>query len=207
MGPNGRFFALAVTAALCAAASACSGTGRYVWLNELPAESFTQAESEYVIHDGDLLDVHVFNQDPLSAHARVRSDGRIAMPVIGDIEVRGRRPSAVRADIETRLKNGVLVDPSVTVTVAETQPITVSVLGEVSKAGTYPVTGRANVAQALAAAGGLTEYASKDRIFLVRAAQPGQEPLRIRFTYDDISRGDPRSVAFTLRQGDLVVVE
>jgi polysaccharide export outer membrane protein len=155
------------------------------------------------VRDGDVLNVRVFNQDALSTRARVRSDGRIAMPAIGDIEVRGKRPSSLKAELEARLKDYVNA-PSVTVTVDEFQPITVAVLGEVARPGTFPSDPHATIAQILAAAGGLTEYASRDSIYVVRAAPA---PLRIRFTYDDVSRGEPRTAAFSLRQGDLVVVE
>jgi polysaccharide export outer membrane protein len=125
------------------------------------------------------------------------------MPAIGDIEVRGKRPSSLKAELEARLKDYVNA-PSVTVTVDEFQPITVAVLGEVARPGTYPSDPRATLAEVLAAAGGLTEYASHDSIYVVRGAP---QPLRVRFTYDDVSRGEPRTAAFALRQGDLVVVE
>src|SRR5262249_49260020 len=126
-----------------------------------------------------------------------------AMPVLGDIEIRGKRPTAIKSELEARLKDYVNT-PSVTITVEEFQPIVISVLGEVSKVGSYPLDPRATVAQALASAGGLTEFASRDRIFVVRAAP---QRMRVRFTYEDISRGRPASSGFVLRDGDLVVVE
>jgi len=88
--------------------------------------------------------------------------------------------------------------------VEEFQPITVSVLGEVTKAGSYPLDPRATVAQVLASAGGLTEFASRDSIYVVRAGPP---PVRVRFTYEEVSRGAPASAGFVLHDGDLVVVE
>jgi polysaccharide export outer membrane protein len=192
-----------ILVALIVGACACSA-GSYVWVQDMPADSFSRSfNGEYLIREGDVVNVKVFNQEPLSARARVRSDGRIAMPVIGDVEMRGKRPSALRTEIESRLSD-VVVKPTVTVSVEEFQAIVVSVLGEVSKPGSYPVDPRANVAQVLATAGGLTEYASRDRIFVVRS---GPQPLRVRFTYENLSRGSPRSAAFALQQGDLVVVE
>ena len=181
----------------------CGGAGRYVWVTDLPATAAAPANAEYLVHDGDVLNVRVFDQDALSTRARVRSDGRIAMPGIGDIEVRGKKPSSLKLELEARLK-GYVNAPSVTVTVDEFQPITIAVLGEVSRQGTFLSDPRATIAQVLAAAGGLTEYASRDSIYVVRAAP---EPMRIRFTWDDIRRGEPHTEAFALRQGDLVVVE
>jgi polysaccharide export outer membrane protein len=156
-----------------------------------------------VIQEGDLIEIRVFNQDPISTHARVRSDGRISMPILGDVDIRGKRPADVKADLEIRLKDYVN-SPSVTVTVQESHPITISVLGEVSHQGVFPIDPHATLAEVIALAGGLTDYASRDRLFVVRT---GPQPLRARFTYDEVSHGDPPTAAFALRQGDLIVVE
>lgn len=166
----------------------------------MPRES---AVSDYIIQDGDVVEIRVFNQEPLSTHARVRADGRIAMPILGDVEVQGKRPSDVKAELEARLKDYVK-EPSVTVTMIESHPITISVLGEVNHQGVFPVDSRTSLAEALALAGGLNDYASRDRLFVVRQGSP---PLRIRFTYEDVSRGSPYVSAFPLHQGDVIVAE
>jgi polysaccharide export outer membrane protein len=201
-----RIYQLSRASAFCAVVltAACSSTGPYVWVTELPKE-YTEGRSlaDYVINDGDTVSIRVFNQEALSTKAKVRSDGRVAMPVLGDIDVRGKRPSALKTELETRLK-GYVNAPSVTVTVEEFQPILVSVLGEVAKAGSYPLDPRASVAQALASAGGLTDFASRGSIYVVRSFP---HSMRVRFTYDDISRGTSPSLDFVLRNGDLVVVE
>jgi polysaccharide export outer membrane protein len=183
---------------------ACSGSGTYVWVHDLPPEYTTRpATPEYVIHDGDTVSIRVFNQESLSTRAKVRRDGRIAMPVLGDVAMDGKQPSAIKAELEARLKDYVNV-PSVTVTVEEVQPIVVSVLGEVSRAGSYPLDPRSSVAQALASAGGLSQFASRDAIYVVR-----REPraIRVRFTYRDICRGTPSTLGFVLHDGDLIVAE
>jgi polysaccharide biosynthesis/export protein len=190
--------------ALAASVLSCSGPGQYVWVSSLPADYFNRATDQgYVIRDGDVLDIKVFNQEALSTHAKVRGDGRIAMPALGDVDVRGKHPSALKSELEARLRDYVNA-PSVTVTVEQTQPIAVSVLGEVAKSGLFTLDAHATVAEALASAGGLTDYASHDRIFVIRNGPPA---LRVRFTYEDISRGAPASSGFVLEDGDLVVVE
>jgi polysaccharide export outer membrane protein len=203
-----RFRTLGVRVALagCVALSsaACSGPGSYVWVTELPAAYTARVpDQSYLIRDGDTVSIRVFNQEAMSTKAKVRSDGRIALPALGDIDVRGKRPAALKAELEARLKDYVNA-PSVTVSVEEFQPILVSVLGEVSKSGSFPLDPRATVAQVLANAGGLTDYASRDRIFIVRSGPP---PVRVRFTYEEVSRGAPQSQGFILRDGDLLVVE
>lgn len=207
--PRGRSFrriaeALASAVCLALASGGCSGPGGFVWVTDLPAP-YTQrgAEQGYLIRDGDTLSIRVFDQEAMSTKARVRSDGRIALPALGDIDVRGKRPAALKAELEARLKDYVNA-PSVTVSVEEFQPIVVSVLGEVTKSGSYPLDPRATVAMVLADAGGLTDYASRDRIFIIRSGPP---PVRVRFTYEEISRGAPQSQGFILQDGDLLVVE
>jgi polysaccharide export outer membrane protein len=195
---------LALAASLLLASSACAGAGNYLWVSDLPADLTSRpTEQGYLIRDGDVLSVRVFNQEALSTKAKVRSDGRIAIPVLGDVDVRGRKPSALKGELEARLKDYVNA-PSVTVSVEEFTPITVSVLGEVTKAGSFALDPRASLAQVLASAGGLTDYASKDRIFVVRTLP---KPLRVRFTYEDITRGAPPTAGFVLHDGDLVMVE
>jgi polysaccharide export outer membrane protein len=202
--PTSKAVACALAVVLSPLATACAGPGNFVWVDDLPAAQSAQAaESDYLIREGDLVNIRVFDQEPLSTRARVRADGRLAMPALGDVDVRGKRPSALKAELETRLKPYVNT-PSVTVTVEESQPITISVLGEVSHPGSYPLDPHAGIAQVIAAAGGLTDYASRDRIFVVRSAP---QPIRVRFTYEHVSRGEGRASNFALRHGDLVVVE
>jgi polysaccharide export outer membrane protein len=199
-----KTFRMLALGLLGSAALACSGPGQYVWVNDLPAQYTSRTTDQgYLIRDGDTLSIRVFNQDALSTRAKVRSDGRMALPALGDVDVRGKRPADLKVELEARLKDYVNA-PSVTVTVEEFQPIVVSVLGEVTKAGSYPLDPRASLAQVLASAGGLTDFASRDSIFVVRAGPPA---MRVRFTYEDVSRGSPASVGFILHDGDLVVVE
>lgn len=185
-------------AVLALSLAACSGAGKYVWVNDLPAVN--AAADEYHIRAGDFVSIIVFQQDAMSAKARVRSDGKMSFPILGDITVRGMRPADVKAELEKRLKEYVLT-PNVTVSIEDTQPIEVSVLGEVARPGIFTLKANASMAQALASAGGMTDFANRDRIFVIRA------PKRIRFTYEGIVRGDGRSATFLLESGDLIVVE
>jgi polysaccharide export outer membrane protein len=161
------------------------------------------APHELVIHEGDMLSVRVLGHDEMTVKERVRSDGRIAIPLIGEVEVQGKRPAMVRSEIEARLK-AFIVSPSVMFNVDEVQPLTVVLLGEVGRPGTYVLDPSAGLAQALAAGGGLTEFAQRDRIFVVRQRPT---PARIRFTYEAVSRNESRAAAFPLHAGDVVVVE
>lgn len=191
----------ALLAALIALSlAACASTGPYVWVDSLPAAA--SSSSDVIIQDGDILNVRVFNQEPLSTRERVRSDGKIALPVIGEVIARGKRPAQLAAEIQDRLK-AVVVAPSVSVVMEQEGAMKVSVVGEVKNAGVFEVQPGSNVLHALAAAGGLSDYADSDRVFVVRKSLP----QRVRFRYHDLRSADPKSVQFTLQNGDIVVVE
>jgi polysaccharide export outer membrane protein len=189
---------------IAASLAACAAPGNYVWVQDLPpAPPASSREDHYVINVGDTISVRVFEQDAMSSKVKVRVDGKVSLPILGELEVRGKRPADVARELEVKLKEFV-VSPKVTVNVDEFGPIPVAVLGEVTHPGTYPLDATAGVMQALASAGGFTEYASKDRIFVLRKT-PALK--RIRFTFDALSRNEPRAATFALQAGDVVVVD
>ena len=194
-------------AATLALAAGCSHAGDYVWADDL-AEPPHPTEAEYLIAPGDVLGVRVFNQEGMSGRARVRPDGKISLPFVNDVEAAGQTPAGLARRLQARLKE-FINNPVVTVSLEEAGPIQVSVLGEVVHPGVFPVASGANVLQALAAASGLTPYASRDRIFVLRKTPPGSKApvIRVRFTYQKLSQAEGRSAGYRLRDGDVVVVE
>jgi polysaccharide biosynthesis/export protein len=191
----------AVAVAVCAVSAGCSSTGQYVWFTDLPG-ALTSAPTDYVISVGDTLDVRVLGHEDVSVKEKVRVDGRIAIPLVGEVEARGKRPSAFRAELEGRLKD-FIVSPSITVNVVDVQPMTLLLLGEVAHPGAFQVDPNVPLAHALALGGGLTEYASRDSIFVVRQ----QPQMRVRFSYQAVMRNEGRAGEFPLHPGDLVEVE
>jgi polysaccharide export outer membrane protein len=187
--------------ALVTVCTGCGETGPYVWANEVNAPTITANESDFRLRDTDTVYVHVFNQDNLSTHERIRPDGKISVPTVGEVMARGRRPSELAKELEVKLKN-MVVAPSVAVSVDQTAQILVSVLGEVKNAGTFTIDGNSGLLVALADAGGLNDFASSDRIFLVRKGLD----RRIRFRLADLE-ADKKSATFALQPGDVIVVE
>ena len=110
-----------LSTALCLASAlasgACSAPGQYVWFGSLPAAA-VEGRADYLINVGDTVDVRVLDHENVSVKEKVRPDGRIAIPLIGEVEARGKRPSALRAELEGRLKD-FYVSPSVTINVVE----------------------------------------------------------------------------------------
>jgi len=188
---------------VAASISACATIqAPFVWVDEW-REPGPVSKGEYVIGVGDLLNVLVWDQEKMSARVRVRSDGRVSLPVLDDVPVAGRTPVTLARSLEDRLKQ-FIVTPQVTVVVDEAKPLSVSVLGQVDQPGLYNLDPGARVAQALAAAGGLKDFARKDRIFLLRSEDG---TTRIRMTYDDVTARTGRAFSLRLRSGDVVVVE
>lgn len=177
------------------------GPKTYVWASELPQTR--QQPETYAIRPGDRLAILVWNQPQLSGPVRVRSDGVATVPLVGDLAVAGLTAPDAAAQIKRRL-SGLVVEPNVTVTVDEAQAVVVSVVGEVRMPGAFPTTQSETVLHLIARAGGLTEYASPSSIYVVR--RDPQMP-RVRFKFKELAAGDPRSMGFALRDGDVIVVE
>ena len=188
---------------LCA--SACKTTGEYVSVDDLPAAP-SPTEREYVIQPGDTISVRVWGQDNLSARGKVRPDGKISVPFVNDVQAAGSTPEALAKKIQTGLKD-FLVNPVVTVTLDEPRPLQVSVLGEVARPGTFVLDQSAGVLQAIAMAGGMTPFANRDSIMVIRQQADGRSPKRIRFTYSGLTQLQGRAATFRLLGGDVVVVE
>lgn len=191
-------------AVLLVVASACSGLGKYTWVDEYQ-EKPPPLDASYRIAAGDLLNIRVWNQESLTTQARVRDDGRISLLFLDDVEAAGHSPAMLSQQIQTRLKD-YINHPVVTVALEMARPIKVTMVGEVNRIGPLEIDVGASLLQALAGAGGFTEYAHQDRIFVMRH-EDGQGPLRIRFRYQDLIHAEGRAPTFRLRPGDVVVVE
>jgi polysaccharide export outer membrane protein len=196
------------TAPLClclllAAPLGCAGAGQYVWFGEMPPADRGTVAGDYVIGVGDTISIRVYEQDGVSGDVKVRIDGKVALPLAGEIVVAGKRPIELSREIEGRLKE-FIVTPRVTVNVTTSQPITVTVLGEVAHIGTVTLEPPARLVEALAQSGGPSEFADKSRIFVLRQFPSFR---RIRFTWDAVLRNVDGAAAFPLRTGDVVVVE
>jgi polysaccharide biosynthesis/export protein len=202
-----RVASLLAAAVVLVGASGCASGGSggpFVWAPEYVSRTPSAANSAYVVGVGDLIAVQVYDNEKISTRGRVRSDGKLAIPLINDVVVAGKTPTEVAADVEKALKDGNMVlAPRVNVVVEDVLPIRITVLGAVSRAGTYSVDAGSGVAEALAGAGGLTEFAHKDRIFVLRKVP---SPIRIRFTFASLTDTGPAG-SFKLQQGDIVVVE
>jgi polysaccharide export outer membrane protein len=185
----------------------CGGVGRFVWVDAYGGGP-ASVKSGYRVAVGDVLSVRVWNQESVSGRARVRPDGMISLPLVNDVQAAGVEPSTLAQQIQGKLQE-FIVNPSVTVSVEEQAPFEISILGEVARPGVYRIEHDASVLKALALAGGLTQIAARDRVFVLRygEAEDPKVPTRIRFTYEALTRAEQGAARFGLRDGDVVVVE
>lgn len=158
--------------------------------------------AEYRIGKEDVVAVDVWKDPALSAKEPVRPDGKISLPMIGDIVAEGRTAKELQKEITAKL-TPMVNEPTVSVQVAEINAAKFFVLGEVNHPGAYPVRGTMNVLQALALAGGPTEWANRGGIVVIRHADSGKES-RYNVNYREVVSG--KAQAIQLIPGDTVFV-
>jgi polysaccharide biosynthesis/export protein len=180
--------------------SAACAEGPFVWVDDVPANVLKP--QPYKVQTGDKLVVNVWSQAPLSGEVVVRPDGNLTLPLVGDIFVLGMTPPQIGEEVTKRL-NGLVVDPHVAVSLAAVREPNVSVVGAVRTAGAYPLRPGEGVLEMIARAGGLSEFANRGKIFVLRRSTN----LRVRFDYDRLAHADGAAVKFMLQDGDVVVVE
>jgi polysaccharide export outer membrane protein len=156
---------------------------------------------EYLMGPGDKLRIEVYKDPQMSQSVQIRPDGKVTLPLVGDLEASGRTPVELRETVTRALKE-YMNNPVVTVIVVEATAATAYVVGGVAHPGAVPVQGNLTVLQALAIAGGLTDFADRKNIRILRKGVGGIQS--IPFNYKDAIKGSAPSV--DLRPGDTVVV-
>ena len=152
-------------------------------------------ESEFKLGPDDVIEVFVYKEPELSPTVVVRPDGKVSLPLIGELSVNGKTAIELQKEIAQRLTQ-FISEPSVNVIVKEVNSAKVSVLGEVRTPGIYKIKDRATVIDAIALAGGFTEYAKRDKVTLIRIDQSGQQH-RSQINVEDQLKG---------RKGDLYYI-
>ena len=158
--------------------------------------------ASYVIGPDDVLMVTVWKELTLSGSLTVRPDGKISLPLLGDVQASGVTPMKLADDLTARFKK-FITDPTVNVTVVTVNSKRVYMMGEVAHVGPIPIIPGMSPLQAIAAAGGLTPYANQRHIYILRGEQGKQ--AKIPFDYKKaLKNGDMQGI--TLVPGDTIVV-
>jgi polysaccharide export outer membrane protein len=159
--------------------------------------------NSYVIGQGDVIEVFVWRNDQLSREVVVRPDGRISLPLLPDIQAEGFNVVQLKNKI-TRLLTEHLDNPRVSVIIKTIKSYRISVLGRVRNPGVYPITGNTTLAEAIALAGGFTEWADKSDITVV--SNNGGEKRQVVINYKKIASGKDLSQNIVLKRGDIIIV-
>jgi protein involved in polysaccharide export with SLBB domain len=181
----------------CESCQTAPDTG-YEHLNDEIEQSLTRVG----LGPGDVFEVTVYGEESLSRTLRVSPEGTIHFPLIETVNVQGLTPSEIEDQIRTRLKDGFIRDPSVTVFVKEYNSKKIFVLGEVARPGTFPFVGGINVVEAITLAGGFKDSANTNYVVVSRRGPEGV--TRIPIPVERITEG--RAENLNLQPGDIVYV-
>ena len=161
--------------------------------------------SGYRIGAGDELAINVWRELEASVQSVVvRPDGKITLPLVKEVDVLGLTPSELEKVLVTKLAAGFINNPDVTVVVRQIRSKKVYLVGAVSKIGPVPLLSNMTVLQVLAEAGGLTDYAKRRKIYILRSENGKQ--VKIPFDYDSVIKGEHMEQNITVSPDDTIVV-
>lgn len=171
--------------------------------SETPRVAPATEDPSYVIGEQDMLDISVWKEPDVSRAVPVRPDGKISLPLIHDVQAAGLTPMQLATVIAEKLKK-YLSEPQVTVVVTAINSQRIYLVGEISRAGAYPMLPNMTVLQALANAGGFTQFANLKNIYVLRNENGKQ--VRYPFNYKDVIKGQKAEQNISLKPGDTIVV-
>jgi polysaccharide export outer membrane protein len=163
-----------------------------------------RSDDAYVIGANDVLAINVWKEPDVTRSVPVRSDGKISLPLAGELQAAGQTPRQLEQEITKRLQS-YISDPEVTVIVTESRSQKINILGMVARPGTYLLSGSTTVLDAISMAGGFKDFAKKKSIYVLRASPDGTQK-RIPFNYKEVIKGTNPEQNVKLQSGDTVVV-
>jgi polysaccharide export outer membrane protein len=165
-------------------------------------------EEGFVLGPEDVIEVVVWRTPDLSRQVIIRPDGKVSLPLIGDVPASGMTADQLASDIVERFK-AYKENPSVSVNVLEVNSYYVFVVGEVNGPGKLPLKSYTTILQALSLSGGFTQYASRNDIQIIRNVTNAEgkiKELRIPIRYDDLISEEGSLYNLTLKSGDTIIV-
>jgi polysaccharide biosynthesis/export protein len=161
------------------------------------------APPDYVIGPEDVLGIVFWREPDMNGDVTVRPDGRVTLPLIGEMRAEGLKPEALRDQIQAAAGK-YMAAPNVSVVIRQINSRKVFITGKVTTPGTYPLAGPRNVMQIIALAGGLNEYADAKNITVLRNING--KSVSFKFNYKDVAKGLKLEQNILLQPGDTVVV-
>lgn len=159
---------------------------------------------DFVIGNEDVLSISVWKEPDISRAVAVRSDGKISLPLIGELLAAGKTPTQLQGEITTGLR-AYIAEPAVTVTVQEIKSKRFNIFGHVQRPGAYPLNPPLTVLDAIALAGGLRDFAKSKKIYVLRAGV-NESTTRLPFNYKDAMKGVHPEQNIQIEPHDTIVV-
>ncbi len=160
---------------------------------------------DYIIGPEDVLEITVWKNADLSKTVQVRPDGKLSLPLVGDVSAVGRSAGQLTQDISDRLKS-YMENPTVSIVIREVNSYSIFVLGEVVRPGKYPLKSKTTLLQAITLAQGFTAVAARNKIVVFRLGKDAEGLTKIKASYDDIVLRDGTKQNIELKPGDQIVV-
>jgi polysaccharide export outer membrane protein len=161
------------------------------------------ANSNFVIGNEDVLAISVWKEPELSRVIPVRTDGKISIPLIGELQASGKTPKQLQAEITGGLQS-FISEPEVTVIVQEIKSLRFNILGHVQKPGSYLLCPPMTLVDAIAIAGGFRDFAKTKSIYVLR--DDGGKQVRLPFNYKQVIKGSHSDQNIQLQPRDTIVV-
>ncbi|MGA8432472.1 MAG: polysaccharide biosynthesis/export family protein [Candidatus Sulfotelmatobacter sp.] len=170
------------------------------------ASSGTKAHDDaYVIGNDDVLSINVWKEPDISQRSiPVRSDGRISLPLVGEVQAAGQTPLKLEKDIAAKLQN-YISEPEVSVMVQQSNSQKFNILGQVVKPGSFAIANSPTVLDAIALAGGFRDFAKQKSIYILRQGADGKD-VRLPFNYKDVIKGKNLEQNVKIQPRDTIVV-
>ena len=168
------------------------------------AQKPSASDDSYVIGADDVLAVNVWKEPEISRVIPVRTDGKISLPLIGELRAAGQTPRQLDQEIAKRLQS-YISEPEVTVIVQESKSQRINVLGMVARPGSYLLGGSTTVLDAIAMAGGFRDFAKQKSVYVLRTSE-GAAQKRLPFNYKEVIKGKNPEQNVRLLPGDTVVI-
>ena len=161
-------------------------------------------DNAYQIGSDDLLGINVWGEPQLTQQIPVRTDGKISLPLVGEVQASGQTPLQLEHEVTEKLRT-YITDPQVTVMVLKINSEKFNILGRVVKPGSYPLSTPLTILDAIAEAGGFQDFAKQKDIYVLRQNASGSE-TRIPFNYKDVIRGKHPEENIHIEPRDTIVV-
>jgi polysaccharide export outer membrane protein len=173
--------------------------------NSPAASSGVQAnDPDYVIGIEDVLAINVWHEPELTRSVSVRPDGKISLPLVGEVEANGLTPKDLQVKLAKQLES-MIKNPEITVMIQEIHSQKFNILGEVGRPGSFPLVKHMTVLDAVATAGGLKDFAKAKKMYILRRSKDGNT-TRIAVNYNNLIKGTSSDRNFEIEPRDTIVV-